>query len=144
MASVAKIYGLRSEEEKKVERKYELCVCTMVWNQAPALREWIMYHAWLGVERWFIYDNNSDDGIEEMIKELENYNVSRQSWPWIKAQEAGFSHCALRARDECNWVGFFDVDEFFYFPYAFRHPRGWLQICHLRRQLQRSERLVTS
>ncbi|GMY26132.1 glycosyltransferase family 92 protein RCOM_0530710 [Fagus crenata] len=124
MASVAKIYGLRSEEEKKVERKYELCVCTMVWNQAPALREWIMYHAWLGVERWFIYDNNSDDGIEEMIKELENYNVSRQSWPWIKAQEAGFSHCALRARDECNWVGFFDVDEFFYFPYAFRHPKG--------------------
>ncbi|KAF4400651.1 hypothetical protein G4B88_023059 [Cannabis sativa] len=116
----------RNELKKKKKKKHELCVCTMVWNQAPALREWIMYHAWLGIEGWFIYDNNSDDGIEEVVQELdlEGYNVSRQSWPWIKTQEAGFSHCALKAREECNWVGFFDVDEFFYLPNTFRQPQG--------------------
>ncbi|XP_030498749.2 glycosyltransferase family 92 protein RCOM_0530710 [Cannabis sativa] len=116
----------RRNELKKKKKKHELCVCTMVWNQAPALREWIMYHAWLGIEGWFIYDNNSDDGIEEVVQELdlEGYNVSRQSWPWIKTQEAGFSHCALKAREECNWVGFFDVDEFFYLPNTFRQPQG--------------------
>ncbi|KAF3431354.1 hypothetical protein FNV43_RR26085 [Rhamnella rubrinervis] len=121
--SVARIFNSKSNNQGK---KYELCVCTMVWNQASALREWIMYHAWLGVERWFIYDNNSDDGIEEVIRELDlqDYNVTRQTWPWIKTQEAGFSHCALKARDECNWVGFFDVDEFFYFPNAFRLLQG--------------------
>lgn len=134
LPSAARIYSSESESREPIKRrrtqwnkkKYELCVCTMVWNQAPALREWIMYHAWLGVERWFIYDNNSDDGIEEVIQELdlEGYNVSRQTWPWIKTQEAGFSHCALRARDECNWVGFFDVDEFFYLPYGFRRHHG--------------------
>ncbi|KAL0327217.1 UNVERIFIED_CONTAM: Glycosyltransferase family 92 protein [Sesamum angustifolium] len=92
----------------------------MVWNQAPAIREWIMYHSWLGVERWFIYDNNSDDGLDEVIQELdlENYNVTRHVWPWIKTQEAGFSHCAVRAKDECNWISFMDVDEYFYFPYS--------------------------
>lgn len=37
-------------------------------------------------------------------------------WPWIKTQEAGFAHCALRARDTCEWVGFIDVDEFMYLP----------------------------
>ncbi|CAA0834732.1 UPF0392 protein [Striga hermonthica] len=69
-----------------------------------AIREWIMYHSWLGVERWFVYDNNSDDGLDKVIQELdqENYNVTRHVWPWIKTQEAGFSHCALKARDECN------------------------------------------
>ncbi|XP_054810006.1 glycosyltransferase family 92 protein RCOM_0530710-like [Prosopis cineraria] len=98
------------------KKKHELCVCTMVWNQASALKEWIMYHSWLGVERWFIYDNNSDDDIENVIDDLnlEGYNVSRMIWPWIKTQEAGFSHCALRSKQECNWVGFFDVDEFFF------------------------------
>ncbi|KAE8023380.1 hypothetical protein FH972_009081 [Carpinus fangiana] len=126
MPSVAKIYSYKSDAEKRNQHKHELCVCTMLWNQAPALREWIMYHAWLGVERWFIYDNNSDDGIEEAIQELQlgNYNVTRQSWPWIKTQEAGFSHCALRAKYECKWLGFFDVDEFFYLPKQFRHPKG--------------------
>ncbi|OVA14321.1 protein of unknown function DUF23 [Macleaya cordata] len=123
LPSVAKIPHLKSED--KINEKYELCVCTMVWNQASAIREWIMYHAWLGVERWFIYDNNSDDEIKEVIEELNqaNYNVSRQIWPWIKTQEAGFSHCALQAKKECKWVSFMDVDEFFYFPRpSARHP----------------------
>ncbi|KAK9675719.1 hypothetical protein RND81_11G026300 [Saponaria officinalis] len=98
--------------------KYELCGCSMVWNQAAFIKEWIAYHAWLGVQRWFVYDNNSDDGLKEVIDELDevNYNVTRHVWPWVKSQEAGFSHCVLRARDECRWVGFFDVDEFYYFP----------------------------
>ncbi|XP_050236971.1 glycosyltransferase family 92 protein RCOM_0530710 [Mercurialis annua] len=119
LPSVAKVYSAKSYDDKRSNKgKYELCACTMMWNQASFLREWIAYHAWLGVERWFIYDNNSDDGIQEVIDELnlENYNVSRHSWPWIKAQEAGFSHCAMQARSECKWLGFFDVDEFFYFP----------------------------
>ncbi|CAM8881646.1 unnamed protein product [Rhodiola kirilowii] len=132
LPSVAAISG-RGETKRRRRRirarakaKYEMCVCTMVWNQAFALREWIMYHSWLGVERWFIYDNNSDDEIKEVISELEEneYRVTRHTWPWIKTQEAGFSHCAIRAKDECNWVGFFDVDEFFYFPVQTRHGRG--------------------
>lgn len=117
--SVAEIRGRGSSGGKRDgDGKYELCACTMVWNQASAIREWIMYHAWLGVERWFVYDNNSDDDLKVVIEELDEkyYNVTRHVWPWIKSQEAGFSHCALRARDECSWVAFFDVDEFFYFP----------------------------
>lgn len=127
LPSIAKLPNSNNNlESKNWGRKHELCVCTMVWNQASALREWVKYHSWLGVERWFVYDNNSDDGIKETIEELEleNYNVSRHTWPWIKTQEAGFSHCALRAREECNWVGFFDVDEFFYFPFPTHNRRG--------------------
>lgn len=118
--SVAEIFGSKPGVRMRKETKHDLCVCTMVWNQAAAIREWIKYHSWLGVERWFIYDNNSDDGMDEVIQELdlENYNVTRHLWPWIKTQEAGFSHCALRAKDECNWVSFMDVDEYFYFPYS--------------------------
>nr|KYP65934.1 hypothetical protein KK1_012211 [Cajanus cajan] len=119
--------------QRRNRGKYELCVCTMVWNQASALKEWVMYHAWLGVERWFIYDNNSDDDIEKVVQDLDlqGFNVSRKVWPWIKTQEAGFSHCALRAREECKWVGFFDVDEFFYFPGEFHQSLGeGVPACH--------------
>ncbi|KAA0034353.1 glycosyltransferase family 92 protein [Cucumis melo var. makuwa] len=127
LPSVARLFNSKLSDLQRNQEKHELCVCTMVWNQAAALREWIMYHAWLGVGRWFIYDNNSDDNIEEVIRELnlEDYNISRLTWPWLKTQEAGFSHCALRARDECKWVGFFDVDEFFYFPSKYRHQREY-------------------
>ncbi|ESW25877.1 hypothetical protein PHAVU_003G072900 [Phaseolus vulgaris] len=115
--SVARIGRFEKQGRVKVkEKKFELCACTMVWNQAGALREWVMYHAWVGVERWFIYDNNSDDEIEAVVRELEEegYNISRVTWPWVKSQEAGFSHCVLKAKEECKWVGLYDVDEFFY------------------------------
>ncbi|GAB4848028.1 hypothetical protein Ancab_002688 [Ancistrocladus abbreviatus] len=97
---------------------HELCACTMLLNQARALQEWIMYHASIGVQRWFIYDNNSEDHIESVIKLLNyhNFNVTRHVWPWVKSQEAGFAQCALRARGHCKWVAFIDVDEFFYSP----------------------------
>ncbi|XAR58251.1 hypothetical protein NMG60_11026669 [Bertholletia excelsa] len=97
---------------------YEMCVCTMLRNQARFLREWVMYHARIGVQRWFVYDNNSDDDIDDLIGSLEeeSFNITRHPWPWIKTQEAGFAHCALRARDICEWVGFIDVDEFLHLP----------------------------
>ncbi|KAH6835078.1 C3H4 type zinc finger protein [Perilla frutescens var. hirtella] len=99
-------------------KQHKMCVCTMLRNQARFLQEWIVYHGLVGVERWFIYDNNSDDDIEGVVEALVggNYNVSRHLWPWIKTQEAGFAHCAMRARDSCEWVGFIDVDEFFHLP----------------------------
>ncbi|KAF6165364.1 hypothetical protein GIB67_018808 [Kingdonia uniflora] len=108
--------------DPRVRKMHEMCICTMVRNQARFLREWVMYHARIGVERWFIYDNNSDDAIDEVIESLEESgegnNITRYMWPWIKTQEAGFSHCALQARDSCKWVGFIDVDEFIHLPSA--------------------------
>ncbi|KAL0431597.1 UNVERIFIED_CONTAM: Glycosyltransferase family 92 protein RCOM [Sesamum radiatum] len=59
-----------------------------------------------------------DDDIEGVVESLvdASYKVTRHVWPWIKTQEAGFAHCALRAQDSCEWVGFIDVDEFFHLP----------------------------
>ncbi|XP_075492984.1 glycosyltransferase family 92 protein RCOM_0530710-like [Primulina tabacum] len=132
MPSVANIFISGLVSKKRIKGKYELCVCTMVWNQASTIREWILYHAWLGVERWFIYDNDSDDRTDEVIRELdqENYNLTRHVWPWIKTQEAGFSHCALTAKDECRWVSFMDVDEYFYLPFTSPGHRRFRTVGH--------------
>ncbi|KAM7267860.1 hypothetical protein ACFE04_010026 [Oxalis oulophora] len=105
---------------RSATKQHQMCVCTMVRNQARFLKEWVIYHAHIGVERWFIYDNNSDDDIDSIIESLvappNSYIISKHIWPWIKSQEGGFAHCALRAREFCEWVGFIDVDEFFHVP----------------------------
>ncbi|MBA0829434.1 hypothetical protein Goarm_014042 [Gossypium armourianum] len=99
-------------------KPHETCICTMARNQARFLKEWVIYHALIGVQRWYIYDNNSDDDTDQVIESLFNagYNISRHIWPWIKTQEGGFSHCALRAKGSCEWIGFIDVDEFLHLP----------------------------
>lgn len=116
--SIARLKHHQSSPQFDHVKRHKMCVCTMLRNQARFLHEWIAYHARVGIEQFFIYDNNSDDNIEDVVGSLvrSNYNVTRHLWPWIKTQEAGLAHCALRARESCEWVGFIDVDEFFHLP----------------------------
>lgn len=59
MPSMARISDRSRLGGINVLPRHDLCVPIMVWNQASAIHEWIKYHSWLGVERWFIYENNS-------------------------------------------------------------------------------------
>ncbi|KAJ4965107.1 hypothetical protein NE237_016956 [Protea cynaroides] len=101
------------------KEKSLLCACTMVHNVAKFLKEWAHYHSKLGVEKFFLYDNGSDDGLDQVVTELrESYNITISTllWPWPKTQEAGFSHSALHARESCAWMMYMDVDEFVFSP----------------------------
>ncbi|KAJ6953304.1 hypothetical protein NC652_005107 [Populus alba x Populus x berolinensis] len=90
----------------------------MVFDVAKFLREWVVYPSKIGVEKFVLYDNDSDDSDDDLmkvIKELnkEGYSIERFSWIWPKTQEAGrFSHAALLARDSCTWMMYIDVDGF--------------------------------
>lgn len=95
-------------------RKYHICSCTMIYNGAKFLKEWVYYNSHLGVEKFIIYDNGSEDNLDEVIESLSSFNVTKQSWPWMKTQEAGFSHCSLLALPECTWVLFTDIDEYLF------------------------------
>ncbi|KAL3675598.1 hypothetical protein R1sor_025546 [Riccia sorocarpa] len=110
--------------------KHLICSCTMIWNAAKFMKEWVLYNSHLGVEKFFLYDNNSEDDIESVVELLRGYNVSRHFWPWVKTQEAGFSHCAVRAQKECVWMLYTDVDEFLF-------PKYWM--VNLKSGLPKSE-----
>lgn len=95
-----------------------ICACTMVRDVAKFLPEWVVYHAAVGVDRFYLYDNGSEDDLAEQVHQLSSagYDISTVTWPWAKAQEAGFSHGAVVLRDSCEWVAFVDVDEFIFSP----------------------------
>ena len=40
-----------------------LAICTIYRDNAPYFREWIEFHRLVGVERFFLYNNRSDDSI---------------------------------------------------------------------------------
>ncbi|XP_052202291.1 glycosyltransferase family 92 protein At1g27200-like [Diospyros lotus] len=100
------------------QTKSLICACTMVYNVAKFLKEWVVYYSAIGVEKFILYNNGSDDQLDRIVEELvsEGYNVSTLFWLWPKTQEAGFSHCAISAKDSCEWMIYMDVDEFVYSP----------------------------
>lgn len=105
---------LEPSRSSPAAQKHHICSCTMINNGAKFLKEWVYYHSHLGVEKFFLYDNNSEDGLEDVVASLGRFNVTRKSWPWVKTQEAGFSHCSLMAAPECTWMLFTDIDEYLF------------------------------
>ncbi|KAL1547086.1 glycosyltransferase family 92 protein-like protein [Salvia divinorum] len=95
-----------------------LCAATMVYDVTKYLKEWVLYHAKIGVEKFLLYDNGSDDDLARTVAELadDGYDVAAYTWRWPKTQEAGFSHSAIYASDACAWMMYIDVDEFVYSP----------------------------
>ncbi|KAL6873965.1 hypothetical protein ACP4OV_014047 [Aristida adscensionis] len=95
-----------------------ICACTMVRDVAKFLREWVVYHAAVGVDRFYLYDNGSEDDLADQVRQLSaaGFDISVRSWPWPKTQEAGFSYTAAVHQDSCEWMAFIDVDEFIFSP----------------------------
>lgn len=122
-----------SRTVQKQNRKLLLCACTMVYNVAKFLREWVMYHSRIGIERFILYDNDSNDELQKIVADLinEGYDIETLFWLWPKTQEAGFSHCAIYANNSCTWMMYTDVDEFIYSP-------AWSNYSHPSKSLLKS------
>ncbi len=106
--------------------KYRLVVGSMFKNEAPWLKEWIEYYRLLGVERFYLYNNDSDDNYREILDPyIEQDIVELIEWdsktaPWHKVglarymgfQISAFNDCIKRALGKADWVAIIDIDEF--------------------------------
>ena len=50
--------------------RYELAVVAILKNEAPYVREWVEYHLVAGVDHFYLYDNDSEDNLAEVLKPL--------------------------------------------------------------------------
>lgn len=90
-----------------------LAVCAIVRNEAEYIDEWLTYHRAIGVERFFIYNNNSTDRTSEIIENSECFgSVRLMHWPPIPGQLAAYSHTLDSFRNKAEWCAFIDCDEF--------------------------------
>ena len=102
-----------------------LSLCAVYKDHAEYLREWIEFHRIVGVERFFLYDNESSDDHDEVLTPyVERGIVAVRHWPSPETVERGvpwgiidaFNDSIRRHRDESRWIAFVDVDEFLFSP----------------------------
>lgn len=92
---------------------YSLSVCSIFKNEAPYLREWIEYHLIVGVEHFYLYNNNSEDNFEEVLRPyIEKGLVTLTDWPEYPGQVKAYRHWYDNYRFDSNWVALIDLDEF--------------------------------
>jgi hypothetical protein len=71
----------------------------------------------MGVERFFLYDNRSDDEhLDALAPYLNDGTVELTEWPMFPGQVQAYTDCIERHRDDSRWIAFIDIDEFLFSP----------------------------
>lgn len=93
--------------------KYNIVICAIFKNEAPYLKEWIEYHKIIGVEHFYLYNNNSSDNYEEILRPyVESGEIDLIDWPQAQGQIPAYRHCMETYRKTAKWIGFIDLDEY--------------------------------
>jgi hypothetical protein len=96
-----------------VKPKYYLSLCCIVKDENRYLKEWIDYHLKIGVEHFYIYDNDSAVPVADTLRELgllQHVTVIPISGPSM--QLTAYKNCLNRFGTKSYWMGFIDMDEF--------------------------------
>ena len=103
----------RRPADEQTGPTYELAAMIRVKDEGRFLPEWIAHHLNVGVRHVFVYDNNSTDGIEDVIAPfVDTGEVTYVQWRPIPASPSCEYDFLRRFGRRCRWVAFFDADEF--------------------------------
>lgn len=101
------------EKRDKTNKRYSVSICAIFKDEARVLKEWIEYHKIVGVDHFYMYNNESSDGYYEILKPyIDEEIVTLIDWPGQKMQMPAYENCIEHYSKETDWMGFIDLDEF--------------------------------
>jgi len=92
-----------------------VAISIMCRDENEYLHEWIDYHSSIGVDHFYIFDNDSQTPISETLKQqVENGLVTVENIYGVgdKARQQRSQSEAVKKLTEYTWVGLLDTDEF--------------------------------
>jgi hypothetical protein len=102
-----------SQREKKFNAPHYLSVCAIMKNEGPYLKEWIEFHRIVGVEKFYLYDNESTDSSREILEPyVKSGIVDYTYFPGQKMQRTAYQDCVSKHKYDSKWIAFIDLDEF--------------------------------
>jgi hypothetical protein len=98
---------------------YYLSACTIFQDEANYLLEWIEFHRLVGIEHFYLYNNNShDDYLAVLQPYIDEGIVDLFDWPspekedWTPYQEKAYNHCIKQSVGQTRWLAVIDTDEY--------------------------------
>jgi hypothetical protein len=90
-----------------------LSLCAIAKEETPYLVEWVAYHLAVGVEHFYIYDNESSVPVKETLKPyIDKGLVTVIDFPGRGQQMPSYTHCIQTYGKESQWIGVVDCDEY--------------------------------
>lgn len=104
-----KIYSNNNSQKKK----YQVSIIAIFKNEANYLKEWIEFHRIVGINHFYLYNNNSEDHYITVLEPyIEAGIVTLIDWPKNQAQMECYCDGIKKYKNESKWLTFIDIDEF--------------------------------
>lgn len=89
-----------------------LSLCIIVKDEDRAIREWVAHHALLGVEHFFIFDNESRVPVARVLRDFPPALFTFFEVAGKEQQIPSYGRCLQECGHTSRWIGFIDADEF--------------------------------
>jgi hypothetical protein len=97
--------------------KHYLSLCAVFKNEAPYLHEWLRFYYLLGVEHFYLYDNESTDApLAILTPWLASGYVTAYGTTGHPVQALAYDHCLKHHAGDSAWIMFVDLDEYLFAP----------------------------
>jgi hypothetical protein len=109
----------RGKVEKQVQEDLirpfddELSVVAILKDEAPYVREWIEYYRLLGATKFYLYDNDSQDGVKNIIRDYIHSGIVRYKYfPGKHRQNMAYTDAIKNYASKTRFMAAIDLDEF--------------------------------
>lgn len=90
-----------------------ISVVAIAKNEKDYIREWVEFYRVLGIDRIYLFDNGSSDGMKEKIADyIDNGFVVYTYFPGIGVQFSAYNTALKKYRKQTKYMAFLDCDEF--------------------------------
>jgi hypothetical protein len=97
-------------------KELSIAIAAIFKNELPFIIEWIAYHRAVGVKRFFIADNDSNDGTRDLLGALASTGlidlIDFPNSPNGSTQMNAYRVLMQRYGSSVDWIAFIDADEF--------------------------------
>lgn len=106
-------YGRRIIQMLDIKPKDLLSVVSIAKYEAPYIKEWVEYHLLQGVDRIYLYDNESPDNMCEILEPyIQSGRVVYTLIPGRARQLDAYNDAVRRFKFKTKYMAFIDCDEF--------------------------------
>lgn len=99
----------------ETHRPMQVGIAAIFRNEGPYIVEWIAHHRLLGIDHFFIADNESTDGSSEVLQALHRLGyiqcIRFPSPPGQAPQMLAYARMFADYSDQVDWLAFIDADE---------------------------------
>ena len=99
--------------DQKTTFPHELAVVAIMKNEGPYLKEWLDFHILVGVEKFYLYDNESTDNTRDVLAPYIARGIVEYTYfPGLRRQNPAYIDAINRFSNDTRWMAIIDLDEF--------------------------------